>query len=141
MSILKFTHFSLVTVFRTSFNGVGESVTYTALFDLTYNGLVVPKDVYDDIAYYFNNQPTSFSCTSSQYSNPPDLVVNFYGASYSISIKELVVDTDNDGRCRVLMKQAASTDEYQFVFGRSILNKYCLFLDYDNARIGLSEMR
>jgi hypothetical protein len=109
------------------------------LFDFNYDGYIVPKDVYNDIAYYFNNKPNSFYCPS--YTNPPDLTINFYGTSYKISIKELIVDTDGDNYCRLKLLASDAADEYQFVLGRNFLNKYCLYLNYDESVIGLADMK
>ncbi|KAI6189435.1 hypothetical protein M3Y97_00008200 [Aphelenchoides bicaudatus] len=123
----------------TSFNGVSESDTYTAIFDLPYNdGMVVPEDVYNDISYYFDDQPKHFYCSS--YANPPDLSVNFYGKWYIISIKDLIVK-QSPQYCSLQMTAADSDDEYQFVFGRNFFNEYCLFLDYEDSLIGLASVK
>jgi hypothetical protein len=124
--------------FRVTFNGVQEGGTYSTLFDLSNNKLVVPKDVYNDIAYYFGGKASYIYC--SDFTSVPDLQLNIYGKTYALPIKQyLVPEESNPTYCDLQITYANEDDEDQFVIGRHFLKKYCLFLDYDESVIGLAE--
>jgi len=122
-----------------SFNGVTEGGTFAILFDLTFNGLIVPKSVYNDISYYFGS-PTSFYCSS--YDSPPDLQITIYGTIYKIPIKQYISPTYvGSYYCALSISYSDTTDDNQFVIGRTFLNSYCFFLDYDESSIGLADAK
>jgi len=128
-----------VWVTQASFNSKTTKGVFSARFDLSNQTLVVPKDVYSSITSYFGGSTSNIYCSS--YKNAPDMAVTIYGKDYSFPVSSVLKPMSyNSGYCQLDLSYSAATDDDQFVLNRNILNKYCLFFDFDDAIIGLAEI-
>ncbi|KAI6199087.1 hypothetical protein M3Y96_00589300 [Aphelenchoides besseyi] len=128
---------SLTTwISKMSFNFQNYQGYYSAVFNTRNDTLVVPYDVYQGISNYFDGQMTYFYCTN--YQDPPDLLLTLYGHDFKLSIKNQII-VYSGSYCQVNIGCASSSDEHQLVISRAILDNYCLYFDYQEALIGLSE--
>jgi len=128
-----------VWVTQANFNSKTTKGVFSARFDLSNKTLIVPKDVYTSITSYFGGSTSSISCNT--YKNAPDMSLSIYGKDYQFPISSILKPmTYNSGYCQLDLSYSTATDDDQFVLNRSILNKYCLFFDFDDAIIGLAEL-
>lgn len=129
-----------VWVTQLNFNSKTTTGVFSARFDLSNKTLVVPKDVYNSITTYFGGLTSNIYCAS--YKTVPDMTINIYGKDYSFPISSVFKTMQhNSGYCQLDISSSSSTDEDQIVLNRYLLNKYCLFLDYEEITIGLADIK
>jgi len=129
-----------VWVTELTFNSKSTKGVFSARFDLSNKTLVVPKDMYQSITSYFGGSTSSIYCAS--YKNAPDMTLNIYGKDYNFPVSTVLKPMQySSGYCQLDVSSSSSTDDNQIVLNRYFLNKYCLFFDFDDATIGLADIK